>query len=57
VVVNKLLASNRLRDFAVDALDLRLEHEDAEHALFTPANPPACDPASSRPLRPGIDAP
>jgi hypothetical protein len=55
VVVDKLLASNQLREFAVDALDLRLEHEDAEYALLTPANPPACDRASGQSSRPGAD--
>lgn len=45
VVVNKHRASNDLQAFAVEALGLTLLHEDAAYVLFTPADPPACDPA------------
>jgi hypothetical protein len=48
VMVNKRHASSSLQAFAVQTLDLRLVHEDAGHALFTPANPPACDPSTSQ---------
>jgi hypothetical protein len=43
VVVNKGRAPNDLQVFAVDALGLTLVHEDAAYALFTPADPPACE--------------
>ena len=45
VVVNKHRASTDLQAFAVGALGLTLVHEDATYVLFTPADPPACDPA------------
>ena len=42
VMMNKERASDELRSFAVETLRLTLVHEDATHALFTPANPPPC---------------
>ena len=45
VVLDKRRASPELRSFAVDALRLALVHEDATHVLFTPIDPPSCDPA------------
>ena len=45
VVVDKRRASNALRAFAFDVLGLTLLHEDATHQLFTPVNPPPCDPS------------
>jgi hypothetical protein len=47
VVVNKHRASKDLQAFAVDALGLTPVHEDAAYVLFTPADPPACEPALS----------
>ncbi len=44
VVVNKRRASNDLQAFAVEALGLTRVHEDAAYVLFTPADPPACEP-------------
>jgi hypothetical protein len=51
VVVNKHRASHDLQAFAVDALRLTRVHEDAAYALFTPTDPPACEPARSSPRR------
>jgi hypothetical protein len=45
VVVNKHRASNDLQAFAVEALGLTLVYEDAAYVLFTPIDPPACQPA------------
>ena len=44
VVVDKRRASDSLRTFAVEALRLMLVHEDAAYELFTPDDPPACEP-------------
>lgn len=48
VVVDKRRASPELRSFAVGALRLALVHEDQTHALFTPIDPPSCDPAPKK---------
>ncbi len=47
VVVNKHRASNDLQAFAVEALGLTRVHEDAAYVLFTPVDPPACEPVLS----------
>jgi hypothetical protein len=44
VMVDKRRASQPLRTFAVDSLHLMLVEEDDDHALYTPIDPPACDP-------------
>lgn len=44
VIVNKRDASDALRSFAVDVLRLTLVHEDPGYQMFTPVDPPACDP-------------
>jgi hypothetical protein len=44
VVLDKGRASPELRDFAVDVLQLTRVHEDDIYELFTPIDPPACDP-------------
>ncbi|MGH9147250.1 MAG: hypothetical protein ACRD1Q_11110, partial [Vicinamibacterales bacterium] len=44
VVVNKNQASNDLQAFAVEALGLTQVHEDAAYVVFTPVDPPACEP-------------
>ena len=44
VVLDKRKASPELHAFAVDALHLARVHEDATHVLFTPIDPPSCDP-------------
>ena len=44
VIVNKRDASDALRSFAEDALRLTLVHEDPGYQLFTPVDPPGCDP-------------
>ena len=46
VILNKSRATSELRAFAADALRLTLIHEDATYALFTPVDPPSCDPPS-----------
>ena len=51
VMINKERASDELRSFAVETLRLTPVHEDATHALFTPADPPPCAPAPPRPRR------
>ena len=51
VMINKERASDELRSFAVETLQLTPVHEDATHALFTPADPPPCEPAPRRPRR------
>ena len=66
VVVDKRRASRELREFAVDALNLSLVHEDDTYALLTPSNPPECDPIRRRgrwtvlrprpPDRPDVDS-
>jgi hypothetical protein len=44
VVLDKRRASPELQTFAIDALHLARVHEDATHVLFTPIDPPSCDP-------------
>jgi hypothetical protein len=44
VVVDKRQASDRLRSFARDTLNLTLVHEDSAYELLTPVDPPPCDP-------------
>ena len=51
VIVNKRRASNQLREFARDALRLMLVHEDAAYVLYTPTDPPACEPPPRRTRR------
>ncbi|MBI3491007.1 MAG: hypothetical protein HY047_04335 [Acidobacteria bacterium] len=46
VVVNKTKASALLRRFAVQTLKLSLVHEDTAYALYTPLEPPVCEPTS-----------
>lgn len=48
VVLDKRKASAELQAFAVEALRLARVHEDATHVLFTPIDPPPCDPAQAR---------
>jgi hypothetical protein len=43
VVVNKHRSPDGLREFAVDALGLALEYEDADYALLVPVDPPVCE--------------
>jgi hypothetical protein len=51
VVVDKLRASQELRDFARETLNLRVMHEDETFALLTPVDPPPCEPRQSSPHR------
>lgn len=54
VIINKRHASPDLQRFAIDALRLQKLYDDDEHALYEPANPPACEARSagaSRALR------
>ena len=44
VIINRARASTELQTFAVSALRLMLVHEDEQYALYTPADPPRCDP-------------
>ena len=44
VVLDKRRASPELHAFAVEALQLARVHEDETHVLFTPIDPPSCDP-------------
>jgi hypothetical protein len=44
VVLDKRRASPELQAFAVEALHLARVHEDTTHVLFTPFDPPSCDP-------------
>ena len=56
VIANKSRATSDLRAFAVDVLRLVPVYEDATYALFTIADPPACDPPrSKRDIRRGND--
>jgi hypothetical protein len=48
VMVDKRRASQALQAFAIESLRLRLVEEDDNHALYTPVDPPACDPPSFR---------
>ena len=48
VIVNKRRASDSLRKFAVEALGLMPVHEDEAYELFTPVDPPACEPRPRR---------
>lgn len=48
VVLDKRRASPELHAFAVDALYLARVHEDETHVLFTPIDPPSCDPVPKR---------
>lgn len=48
VVLDKQRASPELHAFAVAALHLARVHEDATHVLFTPIDPPSCDPVPKR---------
>lgn len=48
VVLDKRRASPELEAFAIDALHLARVHEDATHVLFTPIDPPSCDPRARR---------
>ncbi len=50
VMVDKHLASPALQQFAIESLHLRLREEDDNHALYTPVDPPPCDPPSARRL-------
>jgi len=44
VVLDKSRAPAGLRAFAIDALKLAWVHGDGDHELFTPIDPPSCDP-------------
>jgi hypothetical protein len=48
VVVNKPLASRDLREFAIETLDLTPMHEDEVFQLWTPVDPPPCEPRRRR---------
>ena len=48
VMVDKRRASQALQAFAIGSLHLQLVEEDDSHALYTPVDPPPCDPPSSR---------
>jgi Predicted membrane protein (DUF2079) len=50
VIINRLRATESLRSFAVDTLNLTSVHQDQRYELFIPTNPPACTlPASGEP--------
>lgn len=48
VIVDKSRATSELQAVAVDLMRLTPAYEDAAYALFTPADPPACDPPIPR---------
>ena len=48
VMVDKRRASRALQAFAIQSLHLRLVEEDDNHSLYTPVDPPPCDPPSFR---------
>jgi hypothetical protein len=51
VVVDKQRASDELRAFARENLNLTLAHEDTAYQLLTPVDPPPCDPRRRRAVR------
>jgi hypothetical protein len=54
VLINKVRASPELQEFAVDLLGLTPFYQDEGYALFTPADPPVCDPPTNNRRRPRI---
>jgi hypothetical protein len=48
VVVNKHRTSRDLREFAIESLKLAIAHDDQDHALFTPIDPPDCESPPGR---------
>jgi hypothetical protein len=48
VLVDKRQASDELQAFAENAMGLMLVHEDSTYVLYSPADPPPCDPPQRR---------
>jgi predicted membrane protein DUF2079 len=52
VIIDRLRATESLRSFAVETLNLTSIHRDDRYELFAPANPPSCTSPTNRQARP-----
>jgi hypothetical protein len=51
VILDDERAPDGMRDWAIDLLDLASVHRDGKYELFTPKDPPSCDPPPKRKRR------